>query len=248
MRILLASLEGFIASDLAVVLGGQGFLLERAGDPDEALQLARRDHFDVILFGAGVAATSGAATSGAAFIHRLRAAGSQLPAVAVSAALDGRGRGLLLDAGADDVVEMPCDTSELTARMRAVVRRARGFTRSVLTVGMLELHMDSRSATVQGRDLHLSPSEYKVLELLVLRKGTVVTKPALMDLLYGAFDEPDMKSLNVLMHRLRKRMSTVGLGSFVRTVWGTGYMVNEAYRAIAPIHLEVFGREMAYAD
>ena len=243
MRILLASLEGFIASDLAVVLGGQGFLLERAGDPDEALQLARRDHFDVILFGAGVAATSGAA-----FIHRLRAAGSQLPAVAVSAALDGRGRGRLLDAGADDVVEMPCDTSELTARMRAVVRRARGFTRSVLTVGMLELHMDSRSATVQGRDLHLSPSEYKVLELLVLRKGTVVTKPALMDLLYGAFDEPDMKSLNVLMHRLRKRMSTVGLGSFVRTVWGTGYMVNEAYRAIAPIHREVFGREMAYAD
>lgn len=243
MRILLASLEGFIASDLAVVLGDQSFTMERADDDNDAHQLARRYHFDVILFGAGASGIAGVD-----FIRRLRIAGSQLPAVAVSRLLDGRGRGRLLDAGADDVIEVPCDTTELCARLRAVVRRTRGFTRSVLTVGPLELHMDSRSAAVFGRDIHLSPSEFKVLELLVLRKSTVVNKATLMDLLYGEFDEPDVKSLNVLMHRLRKRLASVGLATFVRTVWGTGYMVDEPLRPVPALRLETVEQTIAYAD
>ena len=208
-----------------------------------ALQMVRRYHFDVILFGAGQDGTNGGS-----FIRRARTAGSQLPAVAVAKSLDGRGRGRLLDAGADDVVEVPCDTSELCARLRAVVRRTRGFTRSVLTVGALELHMDSRSAMVSGRDLHLSPSEYKVLELMILQKGTVVSKSALMDLLYGEFDEPDVKSLNVLMHRLRKRLATVGLDTFVRTVWGSGYLVDEPRHSFVPTQRSPLLELMAYAN
>ena len=243
MRILLASLDGYAASDIAVVLGGQAFTLERADDFEDALQMIQRYHFDVILFGAGADGSGGAN-----FIRRARAAGSALPAVAVARLLDGRGRGRLLDAGADDVVDVPCDTSELCARLRAVVRRTRGFTRSVLSVGALELHMDSRSAVVHGRDIRLSPSEYKVLELMILRKGSVVSKTALMDLLYGEFDEPDVKSLNVLMHRLRKRLATVGLDTLVRTIWGSGYLVDEPSRAVAPRPPAPFERDMAFAD
>jgi len=99
-----------------------------------------------------------------------------------------------------------------------------------------------------GRDIHLSPSEFKVLELLVLRKSTVVNKATLMDLLYGEFDEPDVKSLNVLMHRLRKRLASVGLATFVRTVWGTGYMVDEPLRPVPALRLETVEHTMAYAD
>jgi len=229
MRILLASMERYLAGDITVVLAGQSCTLERAADAEDALQMARRYHFDVVLFGAGPSGQSGID-----FIRRLRASGSSLPAVSLSTMLDGRGRGRLLDAGADDAVDMPCDTAELCARLRAVVRRGRGFTRSVLTVGPMELHMDSRTAMANGQDMHLSPSEYKVMELLILRKSTVVTKSALMDLLYGEFDEPDVKSLNVLMHRLRKRLAAAGLGNFVRTVWGTGYLVDEPGRTAAP--------------
>ncbi len=222
MRILLASMERFRANDINVILAGQSCTMEQAADTDDALQMVRRYHFDVVLFGAGQGGISGGE-----FVRRLRGTGSNLPAVALSTSLDGRGRGRLLDAGADDAVDMPCDTAELCARLRAVVRRGRGFTRSILTVGALELQMDSRTAVAHGQDIHLSPSEYKVVELLVLRKGTVVTKSALMDMLYGEFDEPDVKSLNVLMHRLRKRLAAAGLGQFVRTVWGTGYLVDE---------------------
>ncbi len=244
MRILLASLEGYLASDISVVLGGQAFSIERADSADDAVDLARRYHFDVILFGTG--AGGGPGTE---IIRRLRAAGSQLPAIGLGRVLDGRSRSRLLDAGADDVVDMPCDTAELCARLRAVVRRARGFTRSVLTVGPLALHMDSRSASADGQELHLSPSEYKVLELLTLRKASVVSKTALMDLLYGEFEEPDVKSLNVLMHRLRKRLAAAGLGTLVRTVWGTGYLIDEPSRRVPAMAREALPQEdMAYAD
>jgi two-component system cell cycle response regulator CtrA len=242
MRVLLAALDGFVAADFAVVLAGQSFILERSDDHDDALGLARHHHFDVILFGAGPAGAAGAA-----FIRQLRAAGIHTAALAVVRAMEGRARGRLLDAGADDVIDLPCDTAELCARLRAVVRRSRGFTRSVLGVGPLELHMDSRIARAGGAEIHLSPSEYKVLELLVLRRGLVVTKTALMDLLYGAFDEPDVKSLNVLMHRLRKRLAAAGLGAFVRTVWGTGYLVDEPPRTpLAPRGLS--RREPLFAE
>jgi two-component system cell cycle response regulator CtrA len=243
MRILLASLDGYMASDLTVVLAGQRFSVERAETPDDAVHLARRHHFDVILFGVGAGGVAGTE-----LMRLLRGGGVQLPAIGLAKVLDGRARGRVLDAGADDLLEMPCDTGELCARLRAVVRRARGFTRSALTVGPLSLHMDSRTATADGRELHLSPSEYRVLELLTLRKATVVSKAALMDLLYGEFDEPDMKSLNVLMHRLRKRLLAAGIGTLVRTVWGTGYMVDEPPRALPAMLSHDRHREMAFAD
>jgi two-component system cell cycle response regulator CtrA len=245
MRILLASMDPFLARDVAFVLGNQSFTPEHAVDHDDALRLARLQHFDAVVFGTGAAARDGVE-----FIRGLRATGSSLPAVAIGSDLQGRDRGRVLDAGADDVVDTPCDTLELCARVRAVVRRSRGFVRATLAVGSVELQMDTRSATVRGQDLHLSPSEYKVLELLVMRKGTVVSKPALMDMLYGEFDEPDMKSLNVLLHRLRKRLATMGEGNLVRTVWGTGYMVEEAARPLAPLVFPVAARaaQMAAAD
>jgi two-component system cell cycle response regulator CtrA len=242
MRILLASMDPFLARDVAYVLGNQSFTPEHAADHNEALRLVRLEHFDAVVFGTGVAGRPGVD-----FIRGLRASGSSLPAVAIGTALDGRGRGRLLDAGADDVLDMPCDTMELCARVRAVVRRARGFVRASLGVGTVELQLDTRSATVRGQNLHLSPSEYKVLELLVMRKGTVVSKPALMDMLYGEFDEPDVKSLNVLMHRLRKRLATMGEGNLVRTVWGTGYMVEEAARPLAPLAVPAALREVQMA-
>ena len=242
MRILLASLEGYMAGDIALLVRGKGFTVERADNQDDALRSLKYDHFDVILFGGGEGVMGGME-----FIRRLRASGNALPAIAVARKLDGRVRGRLLDCGADDVVDFPCDTEELCARLRAVVRRTRGFARSVLSVGPLQMHMDARMATAHGQDLRLSPSEYKVLELLTLRKGSVVPKTALMDLLYGQFDEPDIKSLNVLMHRLRKRLDSAELCGIVRTVWGTGYMVDEPSKAMMQMPMAAIGREAMLA-
>lgn len=210
-------------SDVVAMLASHRFVLDRAADGEEALQFARLYAFDAVLF--NTAMLDPLCTE---FVRRLRAAGIRLPLVAIARQIAPRDRARLLDIGADDVIMLPIDGNELAARMRAVVRRSGGFTRSVLRAGPIELHMESRLATAHGRELHLSPTEYRVMELMILRKNTLVTKSALMDTLYGDIDEPEIKSIDVLMHRLRKRLAAAGVGALITTVWGTGYIVREA--------------------
>ena len=223
MRILLTAMDSAQTSDVVALLASHRFVLDRAANGEEALQFARLYAFDAVMFN-----TSMMDPVCTEFVRRLRASASRLPMVAIARQILPRDRARLLDMGADDVITLPIDGSELAARMRAVVRRSGGFTRSELRAGPVELHMDSRLATAHGRELHLSPTEYRVLELLILRKNTLVTKSAVMDMLYGDIDEPEIKSIDVLMHRLRKRLAANGVGSLVTTVWGAGYIVREA--------------------
>ncbi len=222
MRILLTAMDTGQTSDVIALLASHRFVLDRASNGEEALQFARLYSFDAILLNASM--NDPLCTE---FVRRLRATGSRLPAVAVSSHLAARDRAKLLDIGADDVISLPCDGNELAARVRAVVRRSGGFTRSVLRAGPVELHMDSRMAMAHGQELHLSPTEYRVLELMILRKNTLVTKSSVMDMLYGDMDEPEIKSIDVLMHRLRKRLTVAGVGTLITTVWGAGYIVRE---------------------
>ena len=231
MRILLTAMDTGQTSDVVALLASQRFVLDRAANGDEALQFVRLYAFDAVMF-----STSMAEPVCTEFVRRLRAAGCRLPVVAIARQLAPRDRAKLLDIGADDVITLPIDGSELAARLRAVVRRSSGFTRSVLRAGPVELHMDSRLATAHGRELHLSPTEYRALELLILRKNTLVTKSAVLDTLYGDIDEPEIKSIDVLMHRLRKRLAAAGVGSLITTVWGAGYIVRESVAATeAPV-------------
>jgi len=223
MRILLTAMDTAQTSDVIALLAAHRFVLDRASNGEEALQFARLYAFDAVLFN-----TSMHDPICTEFVRRLRTTGSRLPAVAVASQLAPRDRARLLDIGADDVITLPCDGHELAARLRAVVRRSGGFTRSVLRAGPVELHMDSRFATAHGSELHLSPTEYRVLELMILRKNTLVSKSAVMDMLYGDMDEPEIKSIDVLMHRLRKRLAAAGVGTLITTVWGAGYIVREA--------------------
>lgn len=209
-------------SDVVALLTSHRFVLDRAANGEEALQFARLYAFDAVMI--NTAMLDPVCTE---FVRRLRAAGSRLPVVAIARQIAPRDRARLLDIGADDVILLPIDGTELAARLRAVVRRSGGFTRSVLRAGPVELHMDSRLATAHGRELHLSPTEFRVLELLILRKNTLITKSAVMDTLYGDIDEPEIKSIDVLMHRLRKRLGAAGVGALITTVWGAGYIVRE---------------------
>ena len=241
MRILLTAMDTGQTSDVVALLASQRVVLDRAATGEEALHFARLYAFDAVMFN-----TSMLDPVCTEFVRRLRATGSRLPVIAVARQIAPRDRARLLDIGADDVITLPIDGSELAARMRAVVRRSGGFTRSVLRAGPVELHMDSRLATAHGRDLHLSPTEYRVMELLILRKNTLVTKAAVMDTLYGDIDEPEIKSIDVLMHRLRKRLAAAGVGVLVTTVWGAGYIVREI-EAREPVITRPFMQDLAVA-
>jgi two-component system cell cycle response regulator CtrA len=228
MRVLLAGPGGKLASEAAGLLDSRRFSIDPVQTGEEALQRARADGYDAIAFDVTLPDMPGLD-----FVRRLRLARCATPAVALARVVASRERVKLLDTGADDVVVLPCEAEEFAARLRAVGRRARGFTQSVLRCGPVELHMDSRLARANGHDLRLSPTEFRVLQLLLLRKGALVTKSALMDALYNDPDEPEIKSIDVLMHRLRKRLAVGGAGALISTVWGAGYIVRDPATSVS---------------
>jgi len=91
----------------------------------------------------------------------------------------------------------------------------------------LLLNLDSHEVAVDGQPVHLTGKEYAILELLVLRKGMVLTKEAFLNHLYGGMDEPEMKIIDVFICKLRKKLALAGADNLIGTVWGRGYMIRE---------------------
>jgi two-component system cell cycle response regulator CtrA len=129
--------------------------------------------------------------------------------------------------GADDFISKPFDRDELIARIQAVIRRSKGYSQPALRIGNLQLNLDSREVQANGNPVHLTGKEYAILELLVLRRGMVLTKEAFLNHLYGGIDEPEMKIIDVFICKLRKKLAQAGAGNLIGTVWGRGYMMRD---------------------
>ena len=157
-----------------LVLGGSeeslpahGIRSERAATGREALEFLRLYDYDLVLM--DLQLSDGPAHQ---VVRAMRAAALKVPVLIVSdasASLEAKVK--VLDQGADDFLATPCDVRELLARIRAVVRRSQGHTKSALTLGPVELWLDRREVLVHGVSLHLSRREYAILELLFLRAG-----------------------------------------------------------------------------
>jgi len=129
-----------------------------------------------------------------------------------------------LDLGADDYVMKPFDLDEIAARLRALVRRAHGRPRPVLSLGEVELDPASRRVTCAGAAIELTPREFDLLQLLLENAGRVLTRRALEEQLYSWNDALDSNALEVHVHHLRKKLGN----ELIRTVRGVGYMVSAA--------------------
>lgn len=122
-----------------------------------------------------------------------------------------------LDRGADLTLPADCDRDFLVASAVAAVRRARGHASSLLAAGPLELDLDTRICRVKGRVIALSDTEYRLLEALLLRHGSVVTRPMLLELLYEPGTEPQSRTLDLFVHRLRWKLAAPRTPPLVET-------------------------------
>jgi two-component system cell cycle response regulator CtrA len=99
---------------------------------------------------------------------------------------------------------------------------------AIIETGELCVNLGAKTAEVSGKRVHLTAKEYQTLELFTLRKGATVTKEMFLDHLYGGFDEPELKIIDVFVCKLRKKLQAATGGEhYIETVWGRGYMLRD---------------------
>lgn len=161
---------------------------------------------------------------------RMRPETQRLPIVMLTARGEEGDRIRGLSVGADDYVVKPFSTPELLARIRAVLRRANPSVLShVLTVGELLLDREQHQVYRKGKSLRLGPTEYRLLEFMMLAPGRVFSREQLLDGVWGNGIYVDERTVDVHIGRLRKAINTGRCADMIRTVRGAGYAIGETH-------------------
>jgi len=234
MRVLLVEDDITAARGIALILKTGTAVVDHAANGEEALELVRHYDYDIMVLDLMLPDMEGYEV-----LRRMRLGRNHTPVLVLSGVSRPDAKVKALGLGADDVMTKPFDKAELIARVQAVVRRSKGFSQPRLRVGPMQLNLDSREVTVNGQEVHLTGKEYAILELLVLRKGMVLTKEAFLNHLYGGMDEPEMKIIDVFVCKLRKKLALAGADNLIGTVWGRGYMIREPAGEVTPIEADL---------
>jgi two-component system KDP operon response regulator KdpE len=208
---------------LGASLEPAGWRLVQATTATEGLALAMQYVPDLVLLDLGLPDLEGVEV-----IRRLRA-WSKVPIVVLSARDREREKVAALDAGADDYVTKPFGFAELVARMRAAIRRSLHATAAepVFDSGALHVDLERREVRLAGGEVHLSPTEYKLLSVLVRHAGRVVTQQQLLEAVWGPHAAKQAHYLRVYMANLRRKLEPERDGRLFATEAGVGYRLRD---------------------
>lgn len=229
MRVLLVEDDPSMARSIEMMLQSEGYVIDVTEFGEDGLEIGKIYDYDLIILDLVLPDIDGYEV-----LRRLRDARVQTPILILSGLteMDHKIKGLGF--GADDYLTKPFDRRELMARIQAVIRRSKGHAKSEIQCGPLTVLLDSKSAEVEGKPVHLTGKEYGILELLALRKGTTLTKEMFLNHLYGGMDEPEAKIIDVFVCKLRKKLAgATGGHNFIETVWGRGYVLREPDEPVA---------------
>ncbi len=219
MRLLLVEDDPMIGEAVQALLRTQAYATDWVTDGSAADAALRSQAYDLVLLDLGLPELDGLQV-----LRQLRARKNTTPVLIATARDAVKDRIAGLDAGADDYVVKPYDMDELLARLRALQRRASGRSSSIYEHAGVTLDPVTRLATVQGQDITLTAREWAVLDALLARPGTTLSRQQLEDKLYGWGDEVSSNAVEVYIHGLRKKLGA----NLILNLRGLGYMVPKA--------------------
>lgn len=218
MKLLLIEDTLELAHWLVSLLRAQDFVVDHAADGQIADELLRAGHYDVVLLDLNIPKLSGKGV-----LRRLRERGDAVPVLVLTAAESLDQKVLCLEIGADDYLVKPFEVRELVARIKALVRRQVPGKSNVVACGDLHYDLRTRQFGLGSEELALPPRERSLLETLLLKAGSTVSKQDLLDAIFGLDDDSSSDALDIYIHRLRKKLEHSR--ATIVTLRGVGYLL-----------------------
>lgn len=218
MRILLVEDDPMVGTAVQGALRDASYAADWVKNAQTALSTLSCQHYDLVLLDLGLPGKDGLE-----LLASIRARDTAIPVLIITArdGLDDRLRGL--DGGADDYVPKPFEIAELLARMRAVLRRKGGTAGPILSNGLVSLDPATKQASVSGgASIQLSNREFSLLQALLVRPGTILSRAELEDRIYGWGESVDSNAVEYLIHVLRRKLGS----EVIKNVRGLGWLVS----------------------
>ena len=205
----------------------EGYRVLEARDGEEAMLVAAEEKPDVVILDWMLPQLSGIEVC-----RRLRTRQEtrNIPIIMLTARGEETDRIRGLDTGADDYITKPFSMTELLARLRAVMRRIRpGLAEDVVRIGDIEVDRAAHRVRRGGHDIHLGPTEFKLLDHLIQYPGRVFSREQLLDAVWGSDVYVEVRTVDVHVGRLRKALNIPGVQDPIRTVRSAGYALDDAF-------------------
>jgi two-component system response regulator PhoP len=222
MRVLIIEDEERLAENIASALRETGVAVDHASDGVMGAQFAAQDVYDAIILDLMLPGKSGQRV-----LRDLRRSKIHTPVLILTAQEGKESVVELLNAGADDYLGKPFDLGELLARVKALIRRAKGVSSPVLTVSDVEVNTIQQTVQRRGHSIDLSPTEYRILEYLIHRPRAVVSKQELLEHLYDFDWEHHSNVIEAHVSNLRRKLNITGTEPLIETLRQRGYRLRE---------------------
>lgn len=219
MRVLIIEDNHSTAQTVELALAKEGIICDRSDLGEDGIEISKLYAYDLIILDIMLPDINGYEV-----LKRIREIKTEVPILILSGLSDSEQKIKGLGFGADDYLTKPFHVGELVARVKAVIRRSKGHPDSVIGVHDLKVNLDTHTATMRTKALHLTSKEQSILELMALKRGQVITKEQFLTHLYNGVDEPEPKIIDVFVCKMRKKLYEASEGiNYVETVWGRGY-------------------------
>lgn len=218
MKILIIDDEKALTDAIGAILKKNNYFADCVNDAEDGLDMALTEVYDLIILDIMMPKIDGIT-----LLKTLRREKVFTPVLMLSAKSETSDKISGLDSGADDYLAKPFDSSELMARIKALLRRRGDFTGDTLSFGDLSLDKDSFKLICKGNSISLGKKEFQILEMLILSSGKCVNKEKIIEKIWGYDSEAEYNTIEVYVSFIRRKLAAVESLTEIKSVRGVGY-------------------------